>query len=304
MSKNICLFAYRLLSNSICAFREGHSAEHALFRLTELFRKALADGRIVVMVLMDLSKAYNCIPHDILITKLAACGFGHYNLLLNHSYLSNRKQRVKVSSEFSEWLEIKSGAPQESVLGPLFFKIFINDLLLDVRESEICYFADDTTMHTNGNNIGSVILSLEEDLSNTMNYIRVHHMAANRDKFKVMFLGIREQPKFTPEISDITIPLMDKVKLLGVTINPKLKFDDHIKALGKGQFKLHASRCVEVHRDAAHCAICFSFSSRCLIVLVTMASQQLDMLLALALQTQIIALIVLRKQRKGDGFRF
>ena len=123
-------------------------------------------------------------------------------------------------------------------------------------------------------------------------------MAANRGKFKVMFLGIREQPKFTPEINDITIPLMDKVKLLGVTIDPKLKFGDHINALCKGKFKLHASRCVEVHRDAAHCAICFSFSSRCLIVLVTMASQQQDMLLALALQTQVIALIVLQSKEK------
>ena len=84
--KQICLFAYRLLSNLLCVFREGHSAEHALFRLTKICRKA--NGRVVEMVLMDLSKTYGCIPDDLLIGKLAACGFGHYSLLLIHNYLT------------------------------------------------------------------------------------------------------------------------------------------------------------------------------------------------------------------------
>ena len=69
---------------------------------------------------MDLSKAYDCITHDLLIAKLAAYGFDHYSLLLIHSYLSNKKQRVKVGSQFSDSLEIKSVVPQGSVLGPLF----------------------------------------------------------------------------------------------------------------------------------------------------------------------------------------
>ena len=178
-----------------------------------------------------LSKAYVCIPHDLLIAKLEADGFGHHSLLLIHNYLSNRKQRIKVGSEFCDWQEIKSGVPQGLVLGHLFFNIFINDLLLEVKESGICNFADDTTIYTNGNNIESVILSLEEDLSRTLNWFRTNHMAANPGKFQVMFLGMREQPKLTLEINNITIPLTDRVKLLGVTIDSQLKFDDHIKAL-------------------------------------------------------------------------
>ena len=92
------------------------------------------------MVLMDLSKAYDCIPHDFLIAKLVAYGNGQYSLLLIHSYLSNRKQRVKVWSQFSDWLEVKSWVPQGSVFGPLFFNILKHDLLLEVKESEICNF--------------------------------------------------------------------------------------------------------------------------------------------------------------------
>ena len=94
-------------------------------------------------------------------------------------------------------------------------------------------FADDITICTNGNSIESVILSLEKDLSNTMYRFRVNHIAANRGKCQVLLLWMREEPKFTLEINDITIPLMDKVKLLGVMNDSKLKFDNHIKALCK-----------------------------------------------------------------------
>ena len=180
---------------------------------------------------MDLSKAYDCFPHDLLIAKLEPYGFGQHSLLLIHNHLSNRKKRVKVGSQFRDMQEIKSRVPQGSVLGPLFFTIFITDLLLEVKESEICNFADDTTIYTNGNNVESMILSLEEDLSRTLNWFRVNHTAANHGKFQVMFLGMREQPKLTFEINNITIPLTDRVKLLGVTIDSQLKFDNHIKAL-------------------------------------------------------------------------
>ena len=96
---------------------------------------------------MDLSKAYDCVNHDLIIAKLEAYGVGENSLRLIQNYLSQRQQRVKVGSSFSEWLEIILGIPQGSILGPILFNVFINDLLLFIKETDICNFADDTALY-------------------------------------------------------------------------------------------------------------------------------------------------------------
>ena len=112
----------------LCGYRKAHSAQHALLRLLQKWQKELDSGRFIGSTLMDLSKAYDCLPHDLLITKLEAYGIenGSLNLLLD--YLSFRKQRTKVGSGYSKWSNIRRGIPQESILGLLLFSIFINDI--------------------------------------------------------------------------------------------------------------------------------------------------------------------------------
>ena len=97
---------------------------------------------------MDLRKAYDCLPHVFLIAKLAAYGFEDSATSLISDYLPKRYQCVKMGSVFSSYLEILRGIPKGSILGPILFNIFITDLIFFIQETEVCKFADDTTIYS------------------------------------------------------------------------------------------------------------------------------------------------------------
>ena len=155
-------------SNVLCAFRECHSAQRDLIRLVEQSRKSLNNRGIVGMVLMDLSKAFDCISHELLIAKLGAYGFGNDSLRLIFDYLTFRKQRVRINSTYSSWLEVTSGVPQGSVLSPLLFKIYISDLTFFVEDCQLCNFADDNTLFASDLKLEGVISRLENDIQKTL----------------------------------------------------------------------------------------------------------------------------------------
>ena len=121
--------------------------------MVEKWRQCLDNRGVSGALLTDLSKAFNCILHDLLIVKLAAFGFDYNSLQILQSYLSNRKQRAKIDDAYIKYWEILSGVPEGSILGPVSFNIHICDMFYDINDCDIASYADNNTPYTSSKNL-------------------------------------------------------------------------------------------------------------------------------------------------------
>ena len=165
-----------------CGFRKKYSTQHALIAMIEKARKILDKGGTFGALLTDLSKAFDCMTHDLLIAKLHALNFDMNALNLIFDYLTGRKQRVKINSSFSSYLDIFQGVPQGSILGPLLFNLFLCDLFLFVEEADIMSYADDNTLYVCSENIDVTLEKLEEVGKVLFEWFSNNFLKANADK--------------------------------------------------------------------------------------------------------------------------
>ena len=154
--------------------------------------------------------------------------------LLHVSYLSNRKQQIKIGNIVSTWANIQKGVPQDSILGPLLFNVFINDIFYFIKHCDLYNYADDNTLSFHSPNFDEVVNVLQQESNILINWFHFNCMQANPEKFQAIAVGKKsfdKSPIF--QIGTANISCDEVVKLLGVDIDFMLNFDCHIKNICK-----------------------------------------------------------------------
>lgn len=228
-----------LLYTSQYGFRSFHSTELATLELVNRITHELDKGLSPISIFLDLSKAFDTIDHSILLYKLRYYGFSASSLNLVKHYLSNRSQYVEYNENSSEDLLITTGVPQGSVLGPLFFIIYMNDLNKVNSSFTPIIYADDTTLlaslnqfHLNSNSISACI---NNDLSKFSNWLKLNKLSLNCNKTSAMIFRMPKKTVESPAIliDNVPIQFVKEFNFLGIILNENLNWKSHINHISK-----------------------------------------------------------------------
>ena len=230
---------HKLLHKTQSGFRTQHSCETALINIIDLWLNAIDSGKIVGVVLVDFKKAFDLVDHEILKDKMKIYGIKDEALLWLNSYLTDRKQQVTIDNTKSDFKPISCGVPQGSILGPLLFLLFINDLPLYTNNVFTDLYADDTTLY----DIQDSLEQLENNLQSALNSLHIwckqNGMKLNSSKTKVMLVtSNQKRQRLTNENLDLifnneSLNMISNDKILGVFVDNNLTWSEHIKFLTK-----------------------------------------------------------------------
>ena len=208
------------LPNLLTGFRNNHNTQHRLMSMLERWKKTLDERSYICAIFMDLSRAFGTQNHKPLIAKSGAYGFDTKALYYIKGYLDNRKQTSRVNSNFSFWQENIAGVPQDFILEPLLFNIFVNDLLF-FSSSNLSNYADDNTLYTSGDNLNEIKEVLLNDLNKVTEWFVKYYIVVNARKCNFMCLGKNIENK-TFTLKDSIMNNSKEEKILGVVIENRI----------------------------------------------------------------------------------
>jgi exonuclease III len=237
---HVSLYAYlernNLIEDTQSGFRKSFSTSTALLKLYDDFVGNIDKGKYTVATLIDLRKAFDTVNHKILVSKLGAYGITGNMIDWFRSYLNTRRQRVSINGILSDPLVIETGVPQGSILGPLLFILFINDMNDTVQHSSLNCYADDTVCHAADANLQTAIAHAQNDLDKIVNWVDKNKLCINVAKTSYMII------RSVKKRIDCDVKLMVKgkpldmvceAKILGVIFDDKLNFRKHVDFLCK-----------------------------------------------------------------------
>ena len=212
-------------------FREKLSTSMALLKLTEDVSRSIDDGNLTVGVFIDLAKAFDTVDHKILLNKLNHYGIrGVVNNWFN-SYLSNREQFVKIGESNSSLCRIKCGVPQGSILGPILFLIYINDLNQISTIIKTIMFADDTNLFLSGKNISDIEKQFNKELIILTEWFNSNLLSLNIKKTSYIVFSNKRNINVNLLLSGVQISRVDDTRFLGVVISSNLSWNKHIDVI-------------------------------------------------------------------------
>jgi hypothetical protein len=220
---------HNLFSPNQHGFRKIHSCESALHELLSDLNKARNNKLTTLLLFIDFKKAFDTVDSNLLLSKLFHYGFDTKAILLIADYFKNRQQVTKVNNSTSEPNKVILGVPQGSILGPLFFLIYISDLIYYINDASAKLFADDTTIYYSDDDIGNITKKFNTIIIELLAWCTHNRLDINWTKTFLMVVTnkrIKIPPSFT--FNNIEIKCVEEFKLLGVTIDSKLNFNKHI----------------------------------------------------------------------------
>ena len=225
---------YKILCDDQHGFRNSHSCETALHKIISDLNSARNKKLVSLLLFIDFRKAFDLVDSNILLCKLKHLGFDNNACKLIKNYFSLRTQAVKYENEISELKSVELGCGQGTVLGALFFSIFINDMPLLLNLFRKVLFADDTTLYLSRKNVTDLITSFKNTLLPLLDWCKFNRMDINWSKTFFMFIKNKKYNyPVNIDIMNYSIEVVDSFKLLGVTLDSKLNFSEFISCTKK-----------------------------------------------------------------------
>ena len=209
-------------------FREKHSTILALIEITDNIKEELDRGHSVIGTYLDLSKAFDTVKHSILLDKLKFYGIRGLAYKWFEQYLTGRQQLTYINGTYSNFREINSGVPQGSVLGPLLFLLYVNDITSCVVNHKLRLFADDTNLFVSGKNLKDVFSTTQNILNNLINWFKDNQLTLNVEKTCYSVFTNKVVPHMTLSINNKVLKREKSVKYLGMFLDEKLNWNSHI----------------------------------------------------------------------------